>query len=214
MGIIHCLELVHSSDLPLNNSYSCSGNRRFHSLYLCLDHPSTRILAMTQYCPACGNRICPPRGSSKDLLIVGEFPGKEEMSQGRPFATSLRFMTAGQVFKKELERLGVSLNDFRLANLWLHEPTKSEDCFQAGYNHVLDEAKGKSAILLVGSDVVEVFTGYKVSDVSGLQVASSVLSAPIIYAMVNPALALHRALGEVRHGVQKFVARLEKEGLV
>jgi hypothetical protein len=169
---------------------------------------------MTQYCPSCAELICPPTGRSAELLIVGEFPGKEEMNQGRPFASNPNFMTAGRILRKELERCGVSLSDFRICNLWLHEPNKNENCFKAGYDNVLDEAKGKMAILLVGSDVVETFTGYKVSDVTGLQVDSTVLSAPIIYAMVNPALAQHRALGEVRHGVEKFTQRLEKEGLI
>jgi len=169
---------------------------------------------MAIHCPSCGERICPPSGKSSDLLIIGEFPGREEMIQGRPFASNPNFMSAGKIFRKELERLGVSLQQFRVVNLWLHEPTKNENCFKAGYENVLDEAKGKKAILLVGSDTVETFTGYKVSDVSGLQVDSNVLSAPIIYAMVNPALASHRALGEVRFGIEKFVKRLEKEGLL
>lgn len=153
-------------------------------------------------------------GRSQDLLIISEFPGRDEMLQGRPFATNSMFMTAGKVLRKELERLGVSLNDFRVTNIWLHEPTKNENCWKAGYNNTLEEAKGKKAILLVGSDAVETFTQYKVSDVSGLQVDSSILSAPIIYALVNPALALHRSYGEVRLGIEKFINRLQKEGLL
>jgi hypothetical protein len=79
---------------------------------------------------------------------------------------------------------------------------------------VLDEAKGKSAILLVGSEVVEAFTKYKVSDVSGLEVDSPILSAPHIFAMVNPALALHRAVGEVRQAIEKWNTLLERENLL
>lgn len=157
---------------------------------------------------------CPPSGSSKDLLVIGEFPGKLEMERGIPFATHSMYVTAGKVFRKELERIGVSLSQFRVINLWEHEPNNNEECYTAGYNHVLDEAKGKKAILLVGSDVVETFTKYKVSDVTGLQVDSSVLSAPIIYAIVNPALALHRSVGEVRLGIEKFIHRLEQESLL
>jgi hypothetical protein len=165
-----------------------------------------------QYCPSCGDPICQSIGES-DLLIVGDSPSKIDMKHGRVFGLHPVMMTPGKILMKELERAGMSLADFRLTNLWLHEPTKNENCWQAGYDHVLDEAKGKKAILLIGSDTVEAFTGYKVSDVSGLQVDSSVLSAPIIYASVNPALAMHRSLGEVRHAIEKFVARLEKEGL-
>jgi len=169
---------------------------------------------MKQHCPVCAEPVCSPTGRSQELLIVGEFPGREEMIQGRPFASNPNFMTAGRILKKELERCGVSLSDFRICNLWLHEPNKNENCFKAGYNNVLDEAKGKQAILLVGSDTVETFTGYKVSDVTGLQVDSNVLSAPIIYASVNPALAQHRSLGEVRFAIEKFVRRLEIENLL
>ena len=83
-----------------------------------------------------------------------------------------------------------------------------------GYDAVLEEAKGKKFILLIGADVVETFTGYKVSDVSGLQVESPVLSAPIIMACVNPSMALARSVGEVRLAIGKVAKRLEKEGLV
>jgi len=169
---------------------------------------------MKSVCPSCGEVGCPPSGHSKDLLIIGEWPGRLEIERGIPFATSPMFMTAGKIFRKELARVGLDFSQFRITNLWLHEPNKNENCFKAGYNLVLDEAKSKKAILLVGSEVVDTFTEYKVSDVSGLQVESPILSAPIIYAMVNPALALHRSVGEVRLSIEKFAKRLEKEGLI
>jgi len=171
-------------------------------------------MTQSQLCPACAERICPPSGSNPDVLIIGEFPSVEEMKQGRPFASNAMFMSAGKIFKKELECVGLSLSDFRVTNLYLHEPNDNEGCWKAGYEHALDEAKGKKAILLVGSDVVETFTAYKVSDVNGLQVDSPILSAPIIYAMVNPALATHRSVGEVRLSIEKWAKRLEQEGLV
>lgn len=168
---------------------------------------------MTKYCPVCATKVVPYFGNS-DVLVVGEFPGKAELEKGRPFSTHHMYITAGQVFRKELAKVGVDLNSLRCGNLWLHEPNGNDDCFKVGYDVVLEEAKGKKAILLVGSDTVETFTGYKVSDVCGLQVDSAILSAPIIYAMVNPAICLHgRGVGEVRLAIKKFVGRLEKEGL-
>jgi hypothetical protein len=145
---------------------------------------------------------------------VGDAPTKEDLYQGHPFSSNPNFMTAGRILRKELELMGTSLNDFRTVTLWQHEPTKSEECWQVGYDNILDDAKGKKAILLIGADVVEAFTQYKVSDVSGLQVDSPVLSSPIIYALVNPAVALSRGVGEVRQGIQKFIQRLEAEGLL
>ena len=169
---------------------------------------------MKQHCPVCLAQCVPAHGKSTDILVVGEFPSHEEVEQGIPFASNPRFMSAGKIFRKELERLGVSLNQMRVMNLWEHIPNKDERCFKLGYDMVLDEAKGKKAILLVGSDTVSTFTNYKVSDVNGMQVDSNVLSAPIIYALVNPALAQHRALGEVRFGIEKFVKRIEQENLL
>lgn len=166
-----------------------------------------------KYCPVCAEKICPPSGHG-DVLILGEHPGRAEIEAGRPFATHHMYVTAGKVFRTELAKVGLDLARFRVTNLWLHEPNGNEDCFKVGYDMALEEAKGKKAILLVGSDAVDTFTSLKVSDVCGLQVESAILSAPIIYAMVNPAVALHgRGIGEVRLAIQKFAARLEKEGL-
>lgn len=165
-------------------------------------------------CPSCGTTTVRPSGpANAKVLILGEFPGKAEIEKGHPFATHYRFTTAGKVFRKELERMGLSLGQFRVTNLWLHEPNKNENCYQVGYDQALDEAKNKKAILLVGSEVVELFTKYKVSDVSGLQVDSPILSAPIIYAMPNPAMVFHKGVGEIRLSIEKFARRLENEGL-
>lgn len=165
-------------------------------------------------CPACGEVGVPYVGHS-DLLIIGEHPGQAEMETGRPFSTHRKFTTAGFVLRREFAAVGLDLNQFRIGNLWLHEPNENENCKKAGYELALEEAKGKKAILLVGSDVVSAFTKFKVSDVTGLQVDSYVLGCPIIYAMVNPAIVLHgRGLGEVRLACKKWAARLEKEGLL
>lgn len=171
---------------------------------------------MRPLCPACACPVCPPSGGSKDLLIVGEMPADEEMLQGRPFASNHNFMSAGKIFRKELELVGLSLSDHRVTNIWLHKPNDNDNCFQAGYNHVLSEAKGKKAILLVGSDAVSTFTSYKVSDVSGLQVDSAILSAPLIVAMLNPASAMviGHGIGEVRFAIERWKFHLEREGLI
>lgn len=170
---------------------------------------------MNKTCIVCGMSTVPPSGPKEsNVLVIGEFPGQLELETGKPFATSDRFMTAGKIFRKELQRVGISLGQWRTTYLWQHAPTENESCYDYWYKDALEEAKGRSAILLVGSEVVETFTSYKVMDVSGLQVDSPILSAPIIYAMVNPALALHRAVGEVRLGIEKFVGRLEREGLL
>lgn len=165
-------------------------------------------------CPSCAKKVCPPSGHSPSILIVSDAPGNLEMMTGHPFATHTRFITAGKVFRTELQRMGMSLNEFRVMNLWLHETTKNENCFRAGYDLVLEESKNKKAILLVGADVVSTFTSYKVSEVSGLEVDSPYLSCKHIMAMVNPALSLSRGVGEVRFAVQQWKELLEKENFI
>lgn len=166
------------------------------------------------FCPICQSFCLSPYRKSDDILVIGDAPSDDDLRQGAPFSTNTYRITAGKVFRKELERCGVAFNQLSVINIWQHIPTDNQECWEHGYNKVLEESKGKKAILLVGSDVVETFTKYKVSDVSGLQVDSHVLSAPIIYAMYSPALSLARGVGEVRLAVEKFIQRLEKEGLI
>lgn len=168
----------------------------------------------SKYCPSCAERICPPTGRSTDILVIGEMPEPLDMQKGIPFSISPTFMTVGKVFRKELEKAGLSFSDFRVMNVWLHQSNNNENCFQAGYNLILEEAKGKKAILLIGSGVVDIFTEYKVSDVSGLLVDSAVLSCPNIMAMVNPSVALSRGVGEVRFAIGQWKKLLEKEDLI
>ncbi len=165
-----------------------------------------------QICSSCQSACIAPSGHS-DLLIIAESPTKTDLNAGRLFSTSPRFTTVGHVMRKELVRVGLDLPQFTIVSLWQHEPNKKEECFRLGYETVLDNAKNKKAILLIGVEVVETFTKYKVSDTSGLQVDSPILSAPIIYSLVNPSMALARSMGEVRLGIEKFAKRLEKEGL-
>lgn len=171
-----------------------------------------------KYCPICKARLVISRGNS-DLLLVGSSPDEEDIRKGYPFSTSSNNgyfdrVTAGKILRKELEMVGLSINDFRITCLWLHEPNKSEDCWKHGYDTVLGDAKGKKAILLIGADAVDTFTGYKVSEVSGLRVDSSVLSSKLIMATVSPGLAMSRSVGEVRHGIRKWKLALEKEDLI
>lgn len=162
-----------------------------------------------KFCPACGNRACSPLGNS-DFLIIGDAPTDLDMIKGHPFSNHPKYMTHGKILRKEMQRVGLSLNEHRLITMWLHEPNKNENCFQAGIDNVMSEIVGKKAVLLVGADVVNAFTDFKVSDVSGLEVDSAVLNVPHVMAMVNPSIALARAYGEVRFAVEQWAELLER----
>lgn len=157
-------------------------------------------------CPICGNKQCvPPCGyKNSPILVIGEKPGDEEVKKGRPMIGKM-----GEVLKMELGRLGVDFNRMRLCNLWQHIPNDNEDCYKEGMKTVIQEAKGKKAILLLGSDAVKCFTGENVSNVCGLNLHSDYLSAPIIIACVNPAQVWHGNLGEMRLAFRKFSKAIE-----
>lgn len=163
-------------------------------------------------CPACGEEGVAPHGpKDAPILIIGEMPGDEEMEKGRPFVGP-----TGKVFKAELRRVNIEYALCRVTNIWLHPPTKNESCLKAGIDVALDEAKGRKAILLVGSECAKAFLDIGVMDVSGLQVESQMLSAPIIFAMPNPAIVFqpNRGVGEIRLALQNFADACEKVGLL
>ena len=153
-------------------------------------------------CPICNSKKCVPAAGSKNspILVIGEMPGKDELIKGRPMVGRM-----GEVLKMELGKLGMDLNRLRLCNLWHHKPNNNEDCYRHGFEQVIKEAKGRKAILLLGSESVKAFCNESVSKVCGLQVKSPYLSAPIIYACVNPAQVFHGTIGELRLAIKKFV---------
>lgn len=161
-------------------------------------------------CPICKDESCvPPSGKkTSPFLIVGEFPGVEETIKGRPMIG-----LTGKVLKRELGLLGVDINQVRLCNLWQHKPNGNEDCFKHGMEVVINEAKNKKVILLLGSDTVKCFTGENVSNVCGLTLVSSYLSAPTIIACVNPAIVFHSAIGELRLALKKFAKEVDNVSL-
>jgi len=159
-------------------------------------------------CPVCGREDCVPASgvSTSPVLIVGEFPGAEEIKYGEPLVGA-----TGRVLRTELAYLGIDMRGLRLCNLWLHEPNKNEKCLEYGASKVIEEAKGRKAILLVGSDAVEYFCNMKVSKVAGIPITSPYLSASLIMACPNPALVFKgSSVGEMRLALQKFAKRIEE----
>ena len=152
-------------------------------------------------CSICGDTKCVPPAGNKNspILVVAEFPGKEEIAKGKPMVGRM-----GDVLRSEFGLLGVDLNRMRICNLWQHAPNNNDECYKLGFQTVIQEAKGKKAVLLLGSDTVKAFTDESVSNICGLRVTSNYLSAPIIIACVNPAQIFHSGVGELRLAIKKF----------
>lgn len=157
-------------------------------------------------CPACGSEdlVFPAGKRDSPILVVGEYPGEEEIREGKPFVGAM-----GGVFKTELARLGIDIKALRICNLWQHTPSKNKDCLEHGVKTVIKEAEGRQIILLIGSDTVKFFCDKSVASTTGLEVKSPYFSAPLVMSCVQPATVFHSSIGEFRLSLQKFAYRIE-----
>jgi hypothetical protein len=160
-------------------------------------------------CPACGEEATPPNGKkSAKYLIV--FSKPYPVQRGIRNKYQREQITGLDVLRKELSKVGLDLSEFRMAYLNMHE-SKNENCYFAGRDIVLDEAKGKEAVILVGSEVTEEFCGLSAQDTAGLQVDSMSFSAPLVFVLPKPESVFVRGsgIGELRLAVQKLGRKLD-----
>ena len=170
---------------------------------------------MAKVCPICKEKerrqvAVPPYGpKSGPILIAGEFPGKDELAWGRPFAGG-----TGKVLEEELGGVGIDIRQCRLANLWIHPPNDDEDCYNLGLSILLREAKDRKGILFLGSDTAKTFSKYKVSEIAGLRMEDDCLlvSANVIVFSQNPAVVFKKGgvVGEIRFALGQFVKAMEQ----
>jgi len=163
-------------------------------------------------CPICKTEKCVNSVGSKHskILLVGSEPGDEELQKGIPMVGPM-----GRVLRTELLVLGLDIKQTRRTNIWKHPPNENKECFEHGVMGVLEDAEGKEAILLMGDEVVGYFTGMSVSKVNGLPVKSYYLSAPIIYACLNPAIVFKKSgVGEIRFALRNFVEALSGNNII
>lgn len=162
-------------------------------------------------CPACSEEGVSPKGR-KDSRYLLVFNKPYPVFQGVQSKYKKEQLTGLDVLRKELQRVGLDLAEFRMTWLWLHEPTKNEECYKVGRDIVLDEAKDKEAVILVGAEPVDEFTGLSASSVYGLQVESPTFSAPICFVLPKPegVFVKGAGIGELRLSVQKLERLLNK----
>lgn len=169
---------------------------------------------MKTLCPVCGETGVYGRGpKDSDRLIILSHPDWADVMHSLPFTIVPKKTTGGYVMQREMRRVGLELTDFRTVCLWPHKDIGDVRCMEEQEKLVLEEAKGKRIVLLVGAQSVSRYTGYNVSDVNGLPIESGVLSAPIIYPLVSPSsvLVTGQGVGEIRFGLGEFAARLAKD---
>lgn len=164
------------------------------------------------YCPYCDDdQVIPDGPEDSPILLIGAYPGKEEVKRGVPMVGAM-----GNVLRGEVGFLGYDIRSFRVTNLWLHPPNDRDDCFNHGVEECIKEAKGKRAILLMGAEPVQYFCNEKVTNVQGLQLSSDRLSAEIVFAMSNPAIVFQKdaTVGETRLALKKFIELCKEKGIL
>lgn len=151
-------------------------------------------------CPNCGNLLVKPAGpESSRILLMGEFPGVDELRMGVPFVGMI-----GDIVRRELARAGVQMVACRATNLWQHGKNEKGCILDWHINRAALELKGKKYVLAMGSEVTRAFFGVNVMDVSGLVLKSKVYPDVIFMACPNPAILLHAPVGEFRLALRKF----------
>jgi uracil-DNA glycosylase family 4 len=159
----------------------------------------------TYTCPICSSEdVVPPVGNpNSPILIIGAFPGDEEVKEGRPMVGR-----NGTILSDELRRCSVDMKRLRITNLWQHPKNENAGCLVHWGKAAIAEAKGKKAILLIGAETVKYFCGCSVEAYNGLLVKSDYLSVPIVMACIQPVNVFKGGLGEFRLSVEKFSYRI------
>jgi uracil-DNA glycosylase len=162
-------------------------------------------------CPKCGKILVAPFGNpASPYLAVGDFPGYQETIQNVPFAFRkpngyrMESPRSGDVLKDELTRVGLSLNQFLLTNLWQHQKDEKGCDLNLHLNQLVRLFKDRTHVLLMGSEVTQALLGVKVNAVSGLQVEVPGFKKVHFWASPNPALAMSQPIGELRLAFTRF----------
>lgn len=170
-----------------------------------------------QTCPACGTKLIEAVGpEDSPVLLVGEFGGHEEQMSGIPWVGP-----AGQVFKAELKHAGINYNDCRVTNLYMHQkppkgmdPEVADACLKWNRQQLMNEMKGRKAVLLIGSEMAKHFLDGGVLENEGLRVRSHLFpkSVEIAVAVRNPAACTMKGgeLGGVRSAIENFAKWSQK----
>ena len=178
-------------------------------------------------CPSCNRAsLNPILKSHKPYLIIKESITQNEVDQEQIFTLSGTSKynkpehTTSYYLGKELGMCGLNLQAFNLATFYSHNMPKSrktkedkaivQKCLDWSIAEVIRVAKDKKIILMMGAEVVRTFTGYGVSDVSGLVCKSDLLpNVPVIIPAFNPDKIMMMPLGEMRNSLKVFAEQIK-----
>ena len=157
---------------------------------------------MRQTCPVCGKLLVQPNGNLKSpILIVGEFPGLEEVKRGIAFVGR-----TGEVLQQELARQGIQVMTCALTNLWLHQKDEKGCDPRWHLDQLVKQFTGRTHAILMGSDVTSAILGSKVMALAGLQVKIPDFPKLRVWVSPNPAIVFRSPIGDLRLSIERFCA--------
>lgn len=184
-------------------------------------------------CPHCDKLLIDPMGNQESpILLVGDSPGYQETRQGLPFAFKEKpnQILSGDILRSELMRVGLSLNDTLITNLWQHQqdwkmitiPPKTargkpkekkvEACPMENHlNNLVRMFDGRTHILLMGSHVTEALLGVKYGAVSGTKVKMKEYPKIHFWVSPDPSTLFSQPIGELRLAFDRFAEDAKKK---
>lgn len=172
--------------------------------------PRTPKAKPSQFCPLCKQPLVNPTGPpSAKIGLIGEFPGYEELHQLKPFVGE-----AGRILQLELGKIGISLWNCRVTNLWMHEQSDSDEELSWHLSQAIKWVSKCRAVLLMGSEVTQAFLEENVMAVSGMKVKVPLLGDKIIVCSPNPAILMHTGKGELVLALNLFKKLITKGKLL
>lgn len=154
-----------------------------------------------QTCKKCGKLFIDAGGRpDSKILLVGEFPGRDETIKGVPFVGK-----TGDILKAEMALAGLPYANVRVTNLWQHAKDEKGCDVDMHKNMMAKEFRGKTHILLMGSDLTKLLFDTGVMELSGLEMKHDMFPGVRLFVSPNPALAMHGPIGEFRLAMTRFV---------
>lgn len=155
----------------------------------------------------CGKRIINPLGSKTSrILVVGDYPGVGEVIHGTPLYLSRDDITGGLILRNELAKYGISLDSCRITNLWYHAVDEEKCSIKNHADALAKEIKGRSFVLVMGSEVTKMLWECSVMEVSGLEMKHELFPGVRFFAVPNPAGLMGKGsvIGEFRLGISRL----------
>lgn len=177
-------------------------------------------------CPSCGRGGLDPILKSHPYMIIKESVTENEIKYGEVFSLTSEdrygrsINSTSYYLAKEMGMVGLNFQTFNLMSLYMHNPPKAkktkddkaivQGCLDYSLSQVIKVAKDMKIVVLMGAEVVRLFTGYGVSEVSGLVCKSDLLpDVPTIIPAPNPDKIMNMPIGELRNSLKMFADQIK-----